>query len=344
MTQQESAESNTPIYFTEDGDLSLLDGVIAVIGYGNQGQAQAQNLRDNGLPVIVGNIEDEYQARATSDGFEVFSIREAAERGKFILLLIPDEVQPSVFEEHIKPTLKGGKTLCFASGFNITFGLIDCPSEIDVVMVAPRMIGLGVRNAFQEEHGFFTFVGVENDNSGRAKQLALAIAKGIGSMKPGGAVIEVSFRQEAELDLFNEQCFGPAFGQVLTAAVDVAVEAGYPPEAALVEIYMSGELSFTMKKIAEMGTFQQLSLHSPASQYGSMSRSLRYVNPNLRDQMKETLEEIKDGSFAKEFIEEYESGMETLRDMKEMAQEMPIVYLDEQVRHRLSSERRKISE
>jgi ketol-acid reductoisomerase len=163
-------------------------------------------------------------------------------------------------------------------------------------------------------------------------------------MKSGGGVIEVTFRQESELDLFNEQCFGPAFGQVLTSAVDVAVEAGYPPEAILVEIYMSGELSFTMQKIAEMGTFKQLSLHSPASQYGSMSRGLRYVNPDLRQQMKDTLKEIQDGSFAKEFIEEFESGMETLKDMKEMAHEMPIVYLDELVRQRLGLKQKEGSD
>ena len=337
MTQSTNKQLDTPIYF--HGDLSLLDGTIAVIGYGNQGQAQAQNLRDCGLSVIIGNRDDEYLINAVSDGFDVFSIRVAAERAQYILFLIPDEVQPTVFEESIKPVLSEGKTLCFASGFNITFGLIKVPPEIDVIMVAPRMIGVGVRQAFKEERGFFTFMAVENDYTGRAKKLALAIAKSIGSMKPGGAVIEVTFRQEAELDLFNEQCFGPAFGQVLTAAVDVAVEAGYPPEAALIEIYMSGELSFTMQKIAEMGTIKQLSLHSPTSQYGSISRSLRYVNPELRDQMRETLKEIQDGSFAKEFIEEYESGMETLNEMKEMAQEMSIVYLDEQVRQRIKQEK-----
>jgi ketol-acid reductoisomerase len=336
MTHSRDKKLDTPLFF--DGDLSLLDGTIAIIGYGNQGQAQAQNLRDSGLSVIIGNREDEYRAKAISDSFDVVSIQKAAERAKFILLLIPDEVQACVFEESIKPVLTSGMTLCFASGFNISFGLIRPPPETDVIMVAPRMIGIGVRKAFEEERGFFTFMAVERDYSGRAKQLALALAKGIGSMKPGGAVIEVTFRQEAELDLYNEQCFGPAFGQVLTAAVDVAIEAGYPPEAVLIEIYMSGELSFTIQKIAEMGTFRQLALHSPASQYGSMSRSLRYVNPELRDQMRETLLEIQDGSFAKEFIEEYESGMETLKDMKEMAQDMPIVYFDEQVRQRLRLE------
>jgi ketol-acid reductoisomerase len=335
MTHQEKPKLDTPIYFEKDADLSLLDDVIAIIGYGNQGRAQAQNLRDNGLSVIIGNIEDEYKATAISDGFNVHSIQQAVEQAKFILILIPDEVQPHVFEESIKPVLTKDKTLCFASGFNITFGLINPPPENDVIMVAPRMIGAGVRKAFEEERGFFTFMAVENDNTGQAKHRALAIAKGIGSMKSGGGVIEVTFRQEAELDLFNEQCFGPAFGHVLTSAVDVAVEAGYPPEAVLVEIYMSGELSFTMQKIADMGTFKQLALHSPASQYGSMSRGLRYINPELREQMKETLAEIQDGSFAKEFIEEYECGMETLRDMKEIAQQMPIVYLDDLVRQRL---------
>jgi ketol-acid reductoisomerase len=342
MTQLGDMELDTPIYF--DGDISLLDGKIAIISYGNQGCAQARNLRDNGLSVIIGNRDDDYKEKAVSDGFDVFSITEAAEQAKFILFLIPDEVQPSIFEENIEPALKEGKTLCFASGFNITFGLITPPPDTDVVMVAPRMIGVGVRKSFKEGRGFFSFMAVENNHSGMAKQLALAIAKGIGSMKPGGAVIEVTFRQEAELDLFNEQCFGPAFGQVLTAAVDIGVEAGYPPEAVLIEIYMSGELSFTMQKIAEMGTFRQLALHSPASQYGSMSRGLRYVNPELREQMRETLAEIQDGSFAKEFIEEYENGMETLKDMKEMAQEMPIVYLDELVRKRLRKEQKEVSE
>lgn len=337
MAQSKDTQLDTPMYF--HGDISLLDGTIAVIGYGNQGRAQAQNLRDSGLSVIIGNRDDEYRKKAVSDGFDVLSIREAAEKAQILLFLLPDEVQPNVFEESIKPALAQGKTLCFASGFNITFGLIKAPPETDVIMVAPRMIGVGVRQAFTQERGFFTFMAVENDYTGRAKELALAIAKGIGSMKPDGAVIEVTFRQEAELDLFNEQCFGPAFGQVLTAAVDVAVEAGYPPEAALIEIYMSGELAYTIQKIAEMGAFRQLSLHSPTSQYGTMSRSLRYANPELREQMQETLREIQDGSFAKEFIKEYESGMETLNDIKEMAQDMPIVYLDEQVRQRLRQEK-----
>jgi len=325
----------TPVFFDEDADISLLDGVIAIIGYGNQGRAQAQNLRDSGLDVIVGNIRDDYWEAAKSDRFEVLEIQEAVKRARFIMLLIPDEVQPSIFEAEILPVMTPDKILCFASGYNVTFERIPLPPENDVILVAPRMIGAGVRNAFENDRGFYVFIGVHSDVSGKAKQSALSLSKGIGATKPGGAILEVSFRQETELDLFNEQCFGPAFGQVLTTAVDVAVDAGYPPEAVLVELYMSGELAYTMEKIAKMGTLKQLELHSPTSQYGSMSRGIRYANPELREQMQKSLQEIQDGSFAEEFAKEYELDLEILDDMKEMAQDVPIVVLDKEVRQRL---------
>ena len=323
----------TPIYF--DADLTLLEGTIAVIGYGNQGQAQALNLRESGLDVIVGNIDDEYRIKAQTDGFSVMSITDAVEKATYIMILIPDEVQPEVYRNQIFPKLSAEKVLCFASGYNITFGFIAAPGGIDTILVAPRMIGAGVRQSFEDDKGFYSFFAVEKDASGTAKDIALALSKGIGSMKPGGAVIEVTFRQEAELDLFNEQCFGPAFGQVLMSAIGVAVDAGYPPEAALVEIYMSGEFSYTMKKMAELGLTAQLTLHSTCSQYGSMSRGLRYVFPQIREKMEETLKEIQDGSFAEEFAEEYEMGLETLEDLREVSEEIPEVILDKKVRERL---------
>ncbi len=330
-----SKELKTPIFFDEDTDLTVLESPIAIIGYGNQGKAQALNLKDSGLEVIVGNIHDRYWDLAKKDGFEVLEIQEAAERAKVILLLIPDELQPSIFEEQIKPALKMGKVLCFASGYNITFETISVPNNIDTVLVAPRMIGKGVREAYVQGKGFYSFIGIHNDASGNAKDFALAIAKGIGSTRPGGAVLEVTFRQEAELDLFNEQCFGPAFGQVLTCAVDVAIEAGYPPEVVLLELYMSGEFAYTAEMIAKMGTLKQLELHSPTSQYGSMSRGMRYASPELREAMQTSLKEIQDGSFAKEFAAEYEMNLEILDDMKEMAQDIPIVYFDDAVRRKL---------
>ncbi|MHA1965418.1 MAG: ketol-acid reductoisomerase [Candidatus Thorarchaeota archaeon] len=328
-------ELKTPIYFDEDTDLGILKEPIAVIGYGNQGRAQALNLKDSGLKVIVGNIRDEYWDLAETDGFEVFETEEAAEKAKVILLLIPDELQPSIFEEQIKPVLNKDKVLCFASGYNITFETITVSKDFDTILVAPRMIGRGVRESFVNDKGFFSFIGVHNDASGKAKEIALAIAKGIGSTKPGGAVLEITFRQEAEMDLFNEQCFGPAFGQVLTCAVDVAIEAGYPPEVVLLELYMSGEFAYTVEMIAKMGTLKQLELHSPTSQYGSMSRGMRYASPELREAMQTSLTEIQDGSFAKEFTAEYELDLEILNEMKEMAQDLPIVFFDDAVRKKL---------
>ncbi|MFW9786743.1 MAG: ketol-acid reductoisomerase [Candidatus Thorarchaeota archaeon] len=328
-------ELKTPVYFDEDTNLEILDGPIAIIGYGNQGRAQALNLKDSGLDVIIGNIKDEYREQAEVDGFHVSEIKEAAEKARILLFLIPDELQPVIFEEQIKPALTKGKVLCFASGYNITFETISVPHDIDTVLVAPRMIGKGVRESYVKGRGFYSFIGVHNDASGNAMDIALAIAKGIGSTKPGGAVLEVTFKQETELDLFNEQCFGPAFGQVLTLAVDVAIEAGYPPEAVLLELYMSGEFAFTAEMIAKMGTLKQLELHSPISQYGSMSRGMRYASPEMREAMETSLKEIQDGSFAKEFATEYELDLEILNDMKEMAQDIPIVYFDNAVRKKL---------
>ncbi|MFW9768665.1 MAG: ketol-acid reductoisomerase [Candidatus Thorarchaeota archaeon] len=330
-----SEKLTTPIFFDADADLGNLKGPIAVIGYGNQGRAQALNLKDSGLEVVVGNLRDEYWEKAKADGFDVLEIREAAEEGNVVLFLIPDELQPSTFEKEIKPALNEGKTLCFASGYNITFETIDVPKTIDTVLVAPRMIGKGVRQAYVNGKGFYSFIGIHNDVSGKAKDIALAIAKGIGSMKPGGGVLELTFRQEAELDLFNEQCFGPAFGQVLTSAVDVAIDAGYPPEAVLLELYMSGEFAYTADMIAKMGTLKQLELHSPTSQYGSMSRGIRYASPDLREAMQLSLREIREGTFAREFAAEYEDNLEILDDLKEMAQDIPIVYFDDAVRKKL---------
>ncbi|UCH05140.1 MAG: NAD(P)-binding domain-containing protein, partial [Candidatus Thorarchaeota archaeon] len=195
--EEKAPKMETPIYFDEHADLSLIEGLVAVIGYGNQGRAQALNLKESGVNVIVGTIPDESWKAAESDGFEVLGIQNAVEKARIVLLLVPDEVQPTVFSESILPSLTPDKVLCFASGYNITFGMIEPPDHIDIILVAPRMIGVGVRQAYLEGKGFFAFIAVHNDQSGKAKQVALAIAKGIGATKAGGAVLEVTFRQEA---------------------------------------------------------------------------------------------------------------------------------------------------
>jgi putative sterol carrier protein len=187
-----------------------------------------------------------------------------------------------------------------------------------------------VRDLYVARQGFPSFIGVAQDPSGRAKEMALAVAKGIGSTRAG--VVEVTFAQEAELDLFTEQCFGPAFGSVLTTAVDLLLEEGYPPEAVLLELYMSGEFAYTLAKIAELGMVEQSQLHSRTSQYGSMSRGIRFRIPELRTRMMEGLEEIRSGAFAEEWAAEQEEGGPTLEMLRESARSMPLYELEQALR------------
>ena len=288
------------IFHEENSRLDILkDKTIAVIGYGNQGRAQALNLRDSGLKVIIGNRDDKYLEIAKKDGFPIHTIEEAIELASVIFFLIPDEILKDLYEIKIKSVIKPKTALVFASGYNIGFNLINPPRDTDVLLLAPRMIGVGVRENYLNEKGFFSFIGVEQDSTGNALEILLALAKGIGTLKKGA--IEVTFRQEAELDLFNEQGFGPAFGRVLLSAIYTLIGAGYPPEAVLVELYMSNEMSYTYKKMAEVGLIKQVDFHSQTSQYGAMSRGIKYRNIPLKSIMHEVLKNIQDGSFAKEW-------------------------------------------
>ena len=319
------------IYHDEDADLGLLeDSLIAVIGYGNQGRAQALNLRDSGLQVLVGNQEDDYAERAREDRFQVLSIEAAAAEADMLMMLIPDEIAPSIFYREVVPHLDTGKAVVFATGYNVAFGFITPPPSVDVVLVAPRMIGAGVRDLYLAGRGFPSFIGIAQDYTGNARAIALALAKGIGSTRTG--VVEVTFTQEAELDLFTEQCFGPAFGHVLTTSVNLLLEEGYPPEAVLLELYMSGEFAYTLGKIAELGLVGQSALHSRTSQYGSMSRGVRFMLPELRLKMMEGLDEIRSGHFAQEWAAELEAGSPTLEALREAAQSLPLVQLEQELR------------
>ncbi|MFX1479028.1 MAG: ketol-acid reductoisomerase [Promethearchaeota archaeon] len=288
------------IFHEEDGDLSILNGKrIGIIGYGNQGRAQALNLRDSGLDVIIGNIEDTYKELAIKDGFSVQSISKTTQDSHIIFILIPDEIMKEVFEKEIQPEIQPNSALVFASGYNIGFNLLKPPVNTDILLLAPRMIGVGVRENFLKDEGFFSFIAIEQDATGHAKEILLGLAKGIGTLKKG--VIQLTFKQEAELDLFNEQAFGPAFGRVLLSSIYTLIEAGYPPEAVLVEMYMSGEMAYTYKKMADVGLIKQVDFHSQTSQYGAMSRGIRYRNLPLKPKMKKILYEIQSGEFTKEW-------------------------------------------
>ena len=322
------------VYHDEDADLRLLQGRrIAVVGYGNQGRAQALNLLDSGLSVLVGNREDDYANQAREDGFRILPIHEAVANSDIAMLLIPDEIMPEVYDTDIAPQLAEDDLLVFASGYNVAFGFIQPPPSVDLVLLAPRMIGAGVRDLYEAGTGFPSFIAVHQDSSGQAKERVLALAKGIGSTRAG--VVEVTFAQEAELDLFTEQCFGPAFGHVLTTAVNLLLDEGYPPEAVLLELYMSGELSYTLSKIAEMGLVDQSALHSRTSQYGSMSRGLRFILPELRTRMEEGLEEIRSGKFAEEWAAERKAGCPTLQTLREAALALPLRQVEQELRQAL---------
>jgi ketol-acid reductoisomerase len=321
------------IYHDADADLGALAGAtIAVVGYGNQGRAQALNLRDSGLDVIVGNIRDGALEAARSDGFEVLPIDEACARADAVMLLIPDEIMPAVYAEHVAPNLREGALLDFASGYNVAFELIRPSPEVDVVLVAPRMIGVGVRDTYLEGGGFPSFVSVHQDATGQARARMLALAKGIGSTRAG--CIEMSMHDEATLDLFTEQGFGPAFGRVMMSAIELLVGAGYPPEAVLLELYLSGELAYGLGKIRDVGMVRQMDFHSRTSQYGSITRGVRYLglDPALKEKMGAILDEIRTGRFAQEWTQQQEQAAALFDKVREAREKLPITQWEDRAR------------
>ncbi len=314
----------TRIFHDEDAQLSAIGNeLIAVVGYGNPGRSQAMNLRDSGLRVIVGNLADASAERARDDGFEVFEIAAACAKSAVVLLLVPDEVMPAVFASDVEPNLQAGTLLSFSSGYNIAFDQIRPPEGMDVVLVAPRMIGPGVRDCFVSGKGFPSFVCVHQDATGRAEERMLALAKGIGSTRAG--CIEVSMHDEACLDLFTEQGFGPAFGCVMTSAIQTLIEAGYPPEAVLLELYLSGELAYSFEKIREVGMLKQMDFHSQTSQYGTVTGARKFADLRepVMQRMSETLESIRSGEFAAEWSQLGEKGADFLAKVKEARDKQP---------------------
>jgi len=317
------ADAPARIFHDADADPTALAGkTVAVIGYGNQGGSQALNLRDSGLATIVGNVDDEYAARARADGFTVLPIADACARADVVLLLVPDEVMPAVYETSVRPHLRPGAMLDFASGYTVAFGLIVPPPGVDVVLIAPRMIGPGVRDTYVAGRGFPSFVALHQDASGDGMRRLLALAHALGSTRAG--CILMSMHDEATLDLFTEQAFGPAFGRVFMAAIDTLVGAGYPPEAVLLELYLSGELGYAFEKIREVGMMRQMDFHSHTSQYGSLTRSARFGDLDLESRMRTILREIQDGTFAREWSGAGAEGMEMLARVKALRDQLPL--------------------
>jgi ketol-acid reductoisomerase len=321
----------TTVYHDADADLAALAGeTVALVGYGNQGRSQALNLHDSGVHVIVGNIGDAARERARAEGFEAFDIADAVRRADVVMLLIPDEVMPEVWEHDVRPNLRDGGCLSVASGYTIAFGAIVPPPTLDVVMIAPRMIGPGVRDRFVDGKGFPSFVGVHHDATGRAKARMLAIARGIGSTKAG--CLELTLAEEAHLDLFTEQGFGPMMGLALRQSIELLVEQGYPPEAVVMELFASGELGYAFQRAADTGLFAQNAFHSHTSQYGSMTRSARVADIDLKERLLQHLDDIRSGRFAAEWTAERENGLQLFNQLKEMAKYHPLFEWEQRTR------------
>ncbi|MGI6555222.1 MAG: ketol-acid reductoisomerase [Bacillota bacterium] len=318
-------------FYDADANLDLLKGkTIAVIGYGSQGHAQAQNLRDSGLNVIVASRENgKGWLAAKTAGFEVVSNAEAAKRADIIQILIPDETQAAVYSEDIAPNLEEGNALVFSHGFNIHFGQIVPPDFIDVFMVAPKSPGHLVRRMYEEGAGVPALLAVHQDYTGRARDLGLAYAKGIGCTRAG--VIETTFREETESDLFGEQavlCGGVS--ELIKAGFDTLVEAGYQPEIAYFECLH--ELKLIVDLIYEGGLdFMRFSVSDTAT-YGDLTRGPRIINEDTREEMRWILNEIQSGEFAKEWLLENKVNRPTYRALFAADKEHPIEKVGKELR------------
>jgi len=304
------------IYYEKDADLRELKGkTIAIIGYGNQGNAQANNLRDSGCKVIVGNVKgDSFWKQAVADGFEVMEIPEAAKRGDIVHMLIPDEVQAQVYRQHIAPNMKAGKVLCFSHGFNIHFKQIVPPRDVDVIMIAPKAPGAILRRMYQQGSGTPGLLAVAQDHSGRAKQIALALAKGVGLTRIG--VVETTFKEEVETDLFGEQvvlCGGVS--EVIKAGFEALVEAGYQPEVAYFECL--NELKLIVDLIYEHGIEGMWAAVSNTAEYGGRTRGPRIIDGRVRETIHKILKDVQSGAFAKEWVAESQNGIPNLKRMRE---------------------------
>jgi len=299
------------LYYEKDADLGALTGkAVAVVGYGIQGRAQALNLHDSGVDVTVGaRPKGESWNAASKDGLETAPVGDAVASADVVMMLIPDEVQPEVYAKDVAPNLKKGAALDFAHGFNIRFGTIVPSKSVDVIMIAPKAPGAAVRENYLRGSGVPALLAVHQDATGKARSIALGIAKGIGSTKVG--VIETTFVEETETDLFGEQvdlCGGVS--ELIRTSFDVLVKAGYQPELAYFEVLH--ELKMIVDLIQAGGIETMWANVSNTAEYGGRTRGPRVIDDHVRRNMESLLADIRTGAFAKDWVDEYKRGMPTL--------------------------------
>jgi ketol-acid reductoisomerase len=322
------------VYYDADADLGLLSRrKVAVVGYGSQGHAHALNLRDSGVDVIVGLRPGKSWDKAAADGLTVVTVDEAVRRADIIMILVNDEFQAKLYKEQIEPNLKAGKALAFAHGFNIHFGQVVPPKDVDVIMIAPKGPGHLVRRVYVEGQGVPCLIAIHQDASGEAKALALAYARGVGGTRAG--VLETSFREETETDLFGEQtvlCGGAT--ALVKAGFETLVEAGYQPEIAYFECLH--ELKLIVDLMYEAGIAGMRYSISDTAEFGDMTRGPRIINDDTRAEMRKILHEIQTGQFAREWILENQTNRPVFNAIRRRDQEHQIEQVGAHLRDMMS--------
>ncbi|MBN2374138.1 ketol-acid reductoisomerase [bacterium] len=325
----------TKMYYDQDADLNILKNkTIAVIGYGSQGHAQSQNLKDSGLNVIVSDLPGSANwIQAEKDGMTIMTTPEAAKKADIIQILVPDQFQPQVYKSQIMDHLAPGNALVFSHGFNIHFSQIVPPPEIDVYMVAPKGPGHLVRRVYQQGQGVPSLIAIYQDKSGKAKELALAHAKGIGATRAG--VLETTFAEETETDLFGEQvvlCGG--LTELIRSGFETLVEAGYQPEIAYFECLH--EVKLIVDLIYEHGISGMRYSISDTAEYGDLTRGKRIISEDTKEEMRCILDEIQSGEFAREWILENQAGRPVFNALRKQQSEHIIEQVGKKLRGMMS--------
>lgn len=333
--------NNLKIYRDSDIDKNLIKSKkIAVIGYGSQGYGQSMNLRDSGCNVVLGlrKSGNSYK-KATLENFQIMEVEDAVKWADIVQILIPDEIQAKVYKEQIEPNLKAGQYLMFSHGFNIHFGKIVAPKDVNVIMVAPKGPGHTVRSEYQLGKGVPSLIAVYQDATGNSKDVALSYASAIGAGRAG--IVETTFREETETDLFGEQavlCGGCS--ALIKAGFETLVEAGYSPYMAYFEVLH--ELKLIVDLINQGGLGDMRYSISNTAEYGDLTRGSRVITDQTKESMKKILSEIQNGSFANEFLEEYNAGCPKFNQLRKENEEHLIEKIGKEIRENFSWSNNKI--
>ncbi len=338
-----SQELATRCFTPKDAIPNALDGErIAVLGYGHLGQPFALNMRDLGTTaLVIGNIADEYAQQAKGEGFTVLPIRMAVAGADVVLILLPDEVIPEIFPTEIAPHLAPGAAIVFGSGYNLAYGLISAPPQVDILMLAPRMAGENARQRFLDGRGFYAYISVEQDNSGKAWRRLLGLAEKVGVLRAGA--LELDARREADLDLLVEQTVGAALGVAIMNVFALGVESGIPPEVMVMEMYMDEEMETVWRSFREQGFIRASNAHGPTAMYGGFVRTMQLMNSDLTARFRETFENIRNGKFAGQFQSERQAGYPMLSQAQAMiTDENPITQAELGLRKMLAVSSKEI--